>query len=97
MILKVRQDIVQQEADHPSAEFSHQEHPGTWQCVDVQDLLFEILERRLGPVPETTRDAMMAITDKYFMIRQFRNAFQASSMEDFVALSQQKRIVDGRW
>jgi hypothetical protein len=89
MILKVKQDINQQEADRSAAEFSHQEHPDTWQCVDVRDLLFEILERRLGPVPETTRETIMAITDKHSMIRQFRKSFQASSMESFVALSQQ--------
>lgn len=90
MIPKDKQDIVQQEADScPTAEFSHNEHPDTWQCVDVRDLLFEILERRLGPVPETTGETIMAITDKHFMIRQFRKAFQASSMENFVALSQQ--------
>ena len=90
MILKVKQDINQQEeADRPAAEFSHQEHPGTWQCVDVRGLLFEILERRFGPVPETTRETIMAITDKRSMIRQFRKSFQASSMESFVGLSQQ--------
>ncbi len=74
----------------PTADASHRELPdGPWQCVDLQDLLFEILERRLGSVPEAARETIMANSDKGFMIRLFRKAFQASSMEEFVNFSQQ--------
>jgi hypothetical protein len=58
--------------------------------VDLQDLLFEILERRLGRVPEAAREMIMATSDKGFMILLLRKAIEASSMEEFVNFSQEE-------